>query len=360
MEDTSTGELTMKTVLQMKIVLLICVAFTLVVTVAQAQAPRVGTSAASELLIPVGARDLAIGGASIATTLGVESIYWNPGGLGRMTESAEGMFSYMSYIADIGVSYGAVAARFGEFGTVGLSVKSIGIGEIPMTTADDPENESGRYFSPVYFVLGLSYGRQLTDNIGAGITAKVISETIDQVAANGFAFDIGIQYHNLASLSGLALGVTIKNIGPQMQFNGAGLLHDAVTTDGSRPVQPYSSVAASFELPSLVEVGLGYSAPVQNDMQWSLNTSFTNNNLYLDEYRVGGEFGYMFSGGGLFGRAGYSFLSDTQEGDQQVFGATFGVGINYQTEGTKITLDYAYRSAKFFDGNNVISVKLGF
>lgn len=350
----------MKTVSQLKIMLAICVALTLVSTVAQAQYERVGTSAAPELLIPVGARELAMGGASIATSLGVESIYWNPGGLGRMSESAEGMFSYMSYIADIGVSYGAVAAKFGEFGTVGLSVKSIGIGDIPLTTADDPENASGRYFSPVYFVLGLSYGRALTDNISAGITTKVISETIDQVAATGFALDIGIQYHNLASVPGLALGVTIKNIGPQMQFDGSGLLHDAVTTDGSRPVQPYSSVAASFELPSLVEVGVGYSAAVQNDMQWSLNTSFTNNNLYLDEYRIGGEYGYLFKEGGIFGRAGYSFLSDSQGGDQQVFGATFGVGLNYKTEGTNVTLDYAYRAAKFFSGNNVFSVKLGF
>ncbi len=349
----------MKKVLYGYITIFICVALVLVSDGAKAQNQRIGTSAASELLIPVGARDLALGGASIASTQGVEAIYWNPGGLGRLGPSAEGMFSYMSYIADIGVSYGAVAGHFGTFGVVGLSVKSLSIGDIPLTTSDDPEGESGRLFSPTYFTLGLSFGRQLTDNISAGGTIKIISETIAQVSATGMAFDVGIQYNNLAGVSGLGLGVAIKNIGPQMKFEGPGLLHNAISTDGSRPVQPYSSVAASFELPSLVEFGIGYSGKVQEDMVWTMNSSFTNNNLYLDEYHLGGEYGYLFQDGEIYGRAGYSFLANT-EGDRQIFGVTLGVGISYKAQDTKITLDYAYRKAAFFNNNNVISLKLGF
>ena len=61
-----------------------------------AQENRTGTNAASELLIPVGARDLAMGGSSLAITSGVESIYWNPAGLGRLEGSAEGLFSTMT------------------------------------------------------------------------------------------------------------------------------------------------------------------------------------------------------------------------------------------------------------------------
>jgi hypothetical protein len=339
--------------------LFICMAIAVVAGIAGAQNPRIGTSAAPELLIPVGARDLAIGGSSLANTQGVDAIYWNPGGLGRLEHSAEGIFSHMTYIADIGVTYSAVAGNFEGFGVVGLSVKALSFGDISLTTADDPEGEGGRFFSPTYFTLGFSYGNRLTDNISVGGTAKIISERIEQVSASGFAVDVGIQYTNIAAISGLGLGVTVKNIGPQMKFDGPGLLRDAISTEGGRPVQPYSSTAASFELPSLVEIGVSYVQRTQDNMMWSLNSSFTNNNLYLDEYRIGGEYGYFFQDFKLFGRAGYAFIPQA-ETDANIFGVTFGFGASYNAQGVNITFDYAYRQVEFFDNNNVISIKLGF
>src|ERR1051326_5723690 len=91
---------------------------------------RAGTNAAPELLIPVGARDIAMGGASVATSAGIDAIYWNPAGLARSTFGASAMFSHMSYIADIPVNYFAVGATFEGFGSLGFSLKSIGIGDI--------------------------------------------------------------------------------------------------------------------------------------------------------------------------------------------------------------------------------------
>lgn len=161
---------------------------------------RVGTAAATQLLIPVGARDLAMGGASIANTKGVEAMYWNVAGLGRIHSSAEGMFSSMSYIADIGVNYGAVGATFGDFGVVGLSVSTLDFGDIPLTTNDDPENTSGRFYSPNFVTVGLSYARALTDAISAGLTFKVVSEQIDRVSSSGLALDIGVQYNRLVGI----------------------------------------------------------------------------------------------------------------------------------------------------------------
>lgn len=348
------------------LITVVCVAMVLMSENVQAQNQRIGTSAASELLIPVGGRDLALGGSSISTTEGVEAIYWNPAGLGRLGPAAEGIFSYMSYIADIGVSYGAVAGHFGSFGVVGLSVKALSIGDIPLTTSDDPEGESGRFFSPTYFTFGLSFGRQLTDNISAGISTKVVSETIDQVSATGLAFDIGIQYNNIASISGLGLGVTVKNIGPEMKFDGPGLLRNAVTTDGSRPSQPYSSVAANFELPSLVEIGMSYTRKVEESFQWSVSSTFTNNNLYLDQFGTGGELGYLTEKAKLFGRLGYRWALDpnssffASKAEDDIYGVTAGAGVSYASTDLDITFDYAFREAKFFSGNHVISVKLGF
>ncbi len=339
---------------------LLCLAALMLFTPAIAQNQRTGTSAAPELLIPVGGRDFAMGGSSLALTNGVEAIHWNPAGLARMNGSAEGMFSSMSYLADIRVTYGTVGAQFAGFGAVALSVKSLDFGDIPLTTVDDPENRSGATFSPTYVTIGLTYARQITDAASVGVTVKLINETIARVSQSGVAFDIGLQYHGLLDLPGLGLGLSVKNIGPQLTFQGPGLLRNGTSSDGNRPEQKYASVAAGFELPSLIDIGLSYSGKIEDNMSYSVNGSYVNNNLYVDEYRIGGEYGISFQNLSLFARAGYSFLPQIKESTDRIFGATFGVGLNYKTSGTDITIDFGYRKVQLFDGNTVLSIKLGF
>lgn len=349
-------EMTMKHTL-LVVALLVCVA--VVTDGAFAQNKRTGTAAASELLIPVGARGLAMGGSTIATSVGLDAIHWNPAGLGRMQSSAEGMFSSMNYIADIGVSYGAVGASFGEFGVLALSIKSLDFGEIPLTTEDDPENTSGRFFSPTFVTVGLSYSRAITDAIAFGGTIKIISEQITNVSATGFAIDLGVQYNRVAGIGGLSLGVAVKNVGPQMKFDGSGLYRNATSSDGRRPQQRYRSEAASSELPSLIEIGLSYGGMTAENLSYSVNGSFMNNNLYLDQYNLGGEVGYSFQEFKVFGRAGIGLVPQAEE-KEHIFGATFGAGFQYQASGIDITIDYAYRQVEFFDANNVFAIKFGF
>jgi hypothetical protein len=333
-----------------------------------AQNKRVGTAAATELLIPIGARDLAMGGSTISNSTGLESIYWNPGGLGRLNTSAEAMFSSLTWLGDIDVTFGAVGARFGDFGTVAFSVKSLSFGDIPLTTDDDPENRSGRIFSPTFVTIGLSYGRSLTDAISVGGSLKLVSEQIDRVSASGFALDFGVQYTGLAGINGLQIGVAVKNIGPQIQFEGSGLLRDATSSEGFRPEQKYSTIAAAFELPSTVEIGLSYMSSMRENLNYTVGGSFANNNLYVDEFRVGGEISYGMQSLTLFGRVGTNFIpqakllgadSDADE-DENIFGPSFGLGFRYATSGIDMTVDYAYRTVQFFDGNSVIAVKFGF
>jgi hypothetical protein len=215
--------------------LLLCTAVMLLAVPALAQHQRVGAIAAPELLIPVGARDLALGGASISTTRGVEAMYWNVAGLGHMEGGAEAMFSTMTYIGDINVVYGAVAGKFGSFGNVGFTIKSLSFGDIPLTTEDDPENVSNRFYSPTFVTVTAGFARPLTDAITIGLGVKLISEKIDRVSSSGFAFDFGVQYDGLVGVKGLNLGLAVKNIGPQMQFDGPGLYRKAAVSEGSRP-----------------------------------------------------------------------------------------------------------------------------
>lgn len=324
-----------------------------------AQNKRTGTAAATELLIPIGAHDLAMGGSMMAISSGPEAIHWNPAGLSKLTHSAEGMVSTMSYIGDIDVSFGAVAMRFEDFGVIGFSVKSLDFGDIPLTTVDDPDNLFGRRFSPTYLTVGLTYSKALTDAVAAGVNVKLVSERIDRVTSSGVAVDVGIQYNKLLGISGFNLGVAVRNIGAGMQFDGPGLYREALPIEGLRPAQKLKSEAATFELPSVVEIGMAYQAKMTDDFVGTVSGSFTNNNLFLDEYRMGGEVGFVMERVQVFGRFGMSMVP-LAEDNGNIFGPTFGLGVNYESSDVDITLDYAYRTVEFFDANQVISIKLGF
>jgi hypothetical protein len=324
---------------------------------------RVGTNAAPELLIPVGARDLALGGSNIATTSGIEAIFWNPAGLARAQHAANAMFSHMNYIADIGVEYAAVSAAFEGFGTIGVSLKSISVGDIPITT-EDATDGTGGVFSPTLVNVGLTYSRLLTDRVSVGATATLISNRFDKVSASGFAFSAGVQYTGLGGVNGLAVGVTVKNIGPQMQFEGDGLLRTGQVNDVLRPGSFYRVTAASFELPSTIEIGLSYAIDVGEMNGLNVNGIFQNNNFSADEYKVGAEYSYdnMF-----FLRGAYNMAEKTENNSLDVsdktsfiYGFTAGAGIQYPVGSLELTFDYAFRAVEFFQNNHVFSVKLGF
>lgn len=346
----------------------IALAFLILVSLAPSKAlaggeDRVGTNAAPELLIPVGARDIAMGGSSVATSTGIEAIFWNPAGLARATHSANAMFSHMNYIADIGVDYVALSGRFEGFGTLGLSLKSLSIGDINVTTTDQPDGTGG-VISPTVVNLGLTYARLLTDRVSVGVTGTLISERLGSVNATGVAFSAGVQYTGLADVNGLSVGVTVKNIGPQIQFDGDGLLRQANASDVLRPQTFYKVTATSNELPSIIEIGLSYNYTIAEQNSLNLSTVFQNNNFSADEYKVGLEYNFddLF-----FLRGGYNFAETAKNGnlglsDNTVFiyGFTAGAGIEYTLGTLDLSFDYAFRSVEFLDDNHIFSLKIGF
>ncbi len=316
---------------------------------------RTGTSGAAQLLIPVGARGIAMGGANIASSLGLESLYWNPAGIASLNPSVNVTFSHMSYIADIGVEYGAISADIEGFGALAFNIKSLSVGDIAVTTTSDPDG-TGATFKPQMLVAGVSYSRLLTDNISVGLTANLISETLGEVDATGFAFDVGVIYQNLAEINGLNFGIVMKNIGPQMEYDGAGLLIQAVSDDLNRPPTFYQANAAAFELPSTFEIGFAYEPRVDDVNSLKINVNYQNNNFLSDQYKSGLEYGYneMF-----FLRGGYTLASDV-ESDEFIYGIALGAGLNYQVEDIALRVDYAFRDVDYFSGNHVFQISFGF
>lgn len=317
---------------------------------------RTGSGGASQLNIPTGARDMALGGSTVATSSGIEALFWNPAGVAKSARSANLIFSHMSYIADIGVEYGAVSGTFEGLGTFALSVKSLSIGEIPVTTTTDPDG-TGETYNPQFFTTGITYSRVLSDRIAVGLTANLISERISDVSASGVAFSVGLIYDNLADFTGLSLGVVVRNIGPQMAYDGPGLYQIATVDNQNRDEQFYKVDSAPFELPSTIEFGLGYKAVMGSQSQLLMSSSYQSNNFSDDEYKLGAEYAYDNT---FFIRAGWAFAPSIPENSKYIFGPTFGAGVQTNLGDADLGFDYAFRDTEFFSGSHTIAIRLGF
>lgn len=322
---------------------------------------RIGGAGAQELLIPVGARGVALGGANLIFAAGPEAIYWNPAGLSRMDHDVEAIFSHMSYFADINVEYGALAVKAGDFGTLGFSLKTIGFGDIPVTTEDFPDG-TGEQYSPTFVNLNASFSKLLSDRVSVGVGTTVIAEKIMSTSASGIGFSVGIQYYGLG-IPELNLAVAVKNVGPNMTFDGPNLLRSAAAAGGQRGDQNYSVKAASFQLPSSMEIGLGYTRKLDEKNNFLIGGNFQNNNSSHDVYGIGAEYSYDAT---LFLRG--SYLTAPQAADDPAdkskstyaYDYTIGAGIRQDVGGVDITFDYAYRHIKTLSSNNIITLKLGF
>lgn len=317
---------------------------------------RNGTAGAQELLIPVGARGVALHSANIAGLSGVESIYYNPAGLSGMTGNVESMFSYMNYIADINMVYAAVGVNLRGLGSLAFTLKALDVADIPETTVERPEG-TGSKFSTGFTVIGVTYSNYLTEKIKAGVTMHLVSEKIANSSATGVSIDAGIQYNKFAFVDGLQLGVVVKSFGTQMRYDGPDLYRNAEDPNSNRGLQMHKLEAASFELPSQMMLGLSYQKNFNDFYSTMITTAFQNNNFSNDEFILGAEVGFKDM---LFLRGGYSYVSEAADNaDENIFGPTFGVGLNIKG-GMNITVDYAYRVTKYFNDNQLFQVKLMF
>jgi hypothetical protein len=331
---------------------------------------RRGTAGATELLIPVGSRGIALNGTYTSGFTGVDAIYWNPAGLAGTTQGAEAMISHMTYIADMSINYGAVAAKLGSVGYFGVSLKSLDFGnEIVETTVENPDG-TGRTFSPTYFSLGLTFSRQMTDRILFGTTAKIISERVLDAGASGFGFDFGLQY--ATGVKGFKLGVALRNFGPRMRFTGPELEYKVQipgTESGAR-AENLRVQATTFELPSTFELGASYVLEVANKSSITVMGMFQNNSFSFDSYNLAAEYSFnnkVFLRGSyaLSQREGLENVGKsngfTSSSEDFLFGPAFGGGVNLSLgQNISMKLDYAYRTAEFFDDNQIFTVTFGF
>ncbi len=318
----------------------------LLVADVQGQTNRKGTSGADYLLIPVTARtaSLATGATGgLSNMAGVEALLANPAGLMSNT-GTNVLFSRMEYVADIGVNYLGIGQRFGS-NNIALTVQSWDFGDIPLTTEDAPiPTDNSPTWTATYLTAGLTYARQFTDRISAGVTAKVLSEKIEDTNASGVAFDAGMTY--VVGESGLQFGVSLKNFGAQMSYGGSGLVRLEKLGNQQNNTTPNAVLiqGANYELPSLLNFGVTYTRPMGAASVTTL-ANFRSNAFAEDQYSLGLELGFQNL---LYVRGGYQYQQDIETSFYT--GANVGAGLNLNLNGSPLSIDYAYRVTRLFDG----------
>lgn len=321
--------------------------------VAAQKSERAGTAGAAQLLIPVTARNSALGNnttSGLGSMSGLEALYSNPAGLAVNTGTGA-MFSRMNYVADIGVNYFGFAQAIGA-NNIAFTVTSWDFGDIPLQTETAPEISSITY-NASFITVGASYARQLTDRISAGATLKAINESIDDVSGRAIAFDAGMTY--VVGESGLRMGVSLKNIGNELKYSGTGLIRQ-VRLPNQSPTANINAVVIESEgvqLPSLLNFGMSYTRDLGSQGSVTLMGNFRSNSFEQDQYSGGIELGFQNI---VYVRGGYQMQNDA---DLTFFtGATFGAGLNIPLGSNNLSVDYAYVPADFFDAVQYITASV--
>jgi hypothetical protein len=333
----------------------LCLAVTLLLAGAvQAQSDRKGTAGAQYLLVPMTASTATLGAAYTAGGTGVsalESLLSNPAGLATNTGTGV-IFSRTSYAADIGINYFGVAQSFGN-NSLALTLSSWDFGDIPLQTEISPEIDPDRTWNAGTVVLGLTYGRQFTDRISAGVTAKALSEQIDDINSNGVAFDIGMAY--TVGETGLRFGVSLQNFGPSMNYGGNGLVRFTRLSNQQQNATP-NAVAlegADYELPSQLNFGATFTRDLGASASLTALTNFRSNSFSQDQYSGGLELGLADI---LYVRGGAQLQQDMDESFYE--GYNFGAGLNLDVSGTALRVDYGYSTVDFFENIQMITASV--
>lgn len=296
------------------------VAFLLFPGVAQASFAKTGTSGAQFLKIGVGCRGVGMGGAFVATADDASAAYWNPAALVRVP-GTQFQFSGTKLYADMMYGNGIVTREFAGIGTVALQFGLLSSGDMNLTTVTNPDGDET--FTCSDMVVGVSFGRMLTDRFSAGMTAKYVRETWDDVSAGGIAVDLGTLYDT--GFKTLRIGMSIQNFGPELTPSG-----DAQTWNAG---EDSTTAYSSYSMPMTFKLGLAMDVVDQGPHQVTVEVDGVHPADNVEQVNIGAEYWYNNM---IALRGGYRVNTDEE-------GLAAGAGFRVPMGDKALTLDYAYQ-----------------
>ncbi len=200
-----------------------------------------GETSAGFLSLGVGARSLGMGGAVTSHSSGVQSLFWNPGGLGWL-KGTEALFMHSEHFESIRHENFGLAFGKNSLG-IGFSIKALHLGGIEERTA--PSASPLSMMNAYSFAPSLSLAKSFNTSLAIGTNLKLVYQQIGEDNATAFASDIGVAAR--VGIEGLNVGISLDNIGTKVQF-----------------------INESYPLPARIRTGISY-APFDGHMTVALD-----------------------------------------------------------------------------------------
>ncbi len=300
----------------------------------------------------------ALGGTYVGVTGKSTSIFSNPAGLASV-EGIDVSAGYVAWIADIAMYSMVAALEVENVGVFGLSLISMDYGTLkgtrPWQAGDDPGLRDQGFidlgsFSVNDLALGIAYGRAITSqffvganlryarqdlspDINVAIIDAITGEIIDnsENVVTNFVFDFGTIYY--PGFHDLRFGASLRNFSNQSDY--------------------YDQ---RFELPLTLDFGIAMdllklfqNSSGSSNSQLTFAADWVHPRDYTERLHVGLEFGFINT---FFLRGGYKFNYDEES-------VTAGLGVNLNTGGYGLRVDYSYSAfGDFFGAANRLSVSL--
>ncbi|HZW40605.1 MAG TPA: PorV/PorQ family protein [Ignavibacteriaceae bacterium] len=161
----------------------------------------------SFLKFSFGARNAALGDAGTALSNDVTSLFYNPAKL-PYTSNTEIMVMHNEWVQDVRSEVLGVSTFIGKVPLAfGFNITSADNIEIRQIASAEPIST----FNAHYFFGSISSGFFITDSITAGASVKYLFESLYTDEAQGWGFDVALNYRSM--IEGLELSAAVRNFG---------------------------------------------------------------------------------------------------------------------------------------------------
>jgi hypothetical protein len=126
--------------------------------------------------------------------------------------------SYVNWLSDVNLGYGAYARHFKGIGTFSLGMQYINYGTF--TEADATGLRTGEFTAGEY-ALDLSYARSFHPQWTVGGSFKIIYSNLANLNSMGIALDAGAHYHSISE--NFQAGLVLNNMGAQILTYSEGI-----------------------------------------------------------------------------------------------------------------------------------------
>lgn len=301
---------------------------------------RNGQSGWQFLKINGDARQAALGGAySVISNGDANSMFGNPASLTDV-KNLDAQVNFVEWIADINYYSIAIAYNLGEWGVIGSSIAMLNYGDIPETINESIGSNgtqpviTGNMFTANDFAFGISYAKNITDNLSIGGNVRWLQQQIADLSMRNWSLDFGTMYYT--GFRSLRIAITARNFGPDSRFGGWSEKYQTESDYVRMPLDFRAGIAMDF---------LDYE---RSPHLLTLIAEGDHPNDGREKFHVAADYSFE---GMFFLRAGYKFNYDVQR-------FTFGAGITYPIGNIVGTINYAY--VDFNELNQVHMFSLGF